>query len=115
VTTRKIYIAGGMTGLPELNRPAFAAAAARLAAAGHQPVNPHDIAPHVHDGDCPSSYAVNVEDGHSAACYLKPCFAALLGCDEVHLLSGWEASEGATREYVLAVWAGIPVTFEGEQ
>lgn len=111
MTARRIYIAGGMTGIPDLNRPAFAAAAKRLAAAGHVPVNPHDVAPHPHDGDCPPSYAVS-DDGHSAACYLRTCFQALLGCDEVHLLAGWESSVGANREFMLAQWSGIPVTYE---
>lgn len=103
----RIYLAGPMTGLPDLHRPAFTAAAAALAAAGHQPVNPHDLAPHRHEGNCPPAYAVN--NGHSAACYLRTCLAVLLTCDEVQLLAGWADSIGATREHSLARWTGIPV------
>lgn len=113
MTARRIYIGGGMTGLPDLNRPAFKAAAARIEAQGHEPVNPHDLDPRPHDGDCPDSYAVS-DDGHSAACYLRPCFQALLGCDELHLLAGWESSVGANREFMVATWSGIPVTYESD-
>lgn len=107
MTRKRIYIAGPVSGRPHLNQPAFAAAAAALRGAGHEPVNPHGIAPHAHDGNCPPSYAVNA--GHSAACYLRTCFAALLACDELYLLEGWPDSLGATREYTVARWAGIPV------
>lgn len=108
MTGRRVYIAGPMTGIPDLNRDAFTAAAERLRAAGYDVVNPHDIPPHHHDGECPQSYATS-DDGHSAACYLRTCFAALLACDHIHLLPGWNRSIGATRELDIACWVGIPV------
>lgn len=37
---RKIYLAGPMSGLPDLNYPAFHAAAAKLRAMGHVVLNP---------------------------------------------------------------------------
>jgi len=111
----RIYIAGPITGRPDLNRAAFAAAATQLRKLGHDVVNPHDIDPHQHDGDCPASYAVAEPGGHGAACYLRPCFVALLGCDEVHMLHGWTASTGACRERQVAGWAGIPVTYEEDE
>jgi len=111
----RIYIAGPITGRPDLNRAAFAAAATQLRKLGHDVVNPHDIPPRQHSGPCPASYAVNVEDGHSAACYLRPCMAALLTCDRVYMLLGWTDSEGACKEHELAGWAGIPVTYEEDE
>lgn len=105
---RRIYIAGPMTGLPNWNRHAFNAAAIDLRTQGHDVVNPAGIAPHAHNGDCPPSYAV-ADDGHSAACYLRNCFAALLTCDEIHLLPGWRHSVGAIRERHVADWVGMPI------
>ena len=49
---RRIYVAGPMTGLPELNYPAFNAAADRLRARGWHVENPAESpAPHV-DAQC---------------------------------------------------------------
>ena len=44
----KIYCAGPMTGLPELNFPAFHAEAARLRAFGYEVINPAEINPDKH-------------------------------------------------------------------
>ena len=41
--TSRLYLAGPMTGLPELNFPAFHAEAARLRALGYEVVNPAEI------------------------------------------------------------------------
>jgi len=103
-----IYLAGPMTSYPDLNRPAFQAAYERLRAAGLDVCNPHGIAPHAHDGDCPRSYAVT--NGHGAACYLRTCLAALLTCDEIYLLPGWETSVGARLEFQVAASVGMRIT-----
>lgn len=42
---RRIYLAGPMTGLPELNFPLFKSEAARLRALGFDVVNPAEISP----------------------------------------------------------------------
>lgn len=39
----KLYIAGPMTGLPDLDFPAFHEAAAKLRAQGHEVINPAEI------------------------------------------------------------------------
>lgn len=102
-----------MTGLPDLNRRAFAEATEALRASGLRAVNPHDIPPHIHDGDCPPSYAVS-DLGHSNACHLRTCLAVLLECDELHLLPGWKASRGANIEHDVAVAVGLRVSFAEE-
>lgn len=99
-----------MTGIADLNRPAFAAATEALRATGLNVVNPHDIAPHIHDGDCPPSYAVS-DLGHSNACHLRTCLAILIACDELYLLPGWETSRGANIEHDVAVAVGLSVSF----
>lgn len=43
MTGLRVYISGPMTGRPNHNKPAFYAAAALLAEAGHIPVNPAEV------------------------------------------------------------------------
>jgi len=109
--TGAVYVAGPMTGYPNLNREAFRSAEHQLRAAGRLVVNPHDVEPHWHDGrDCPPSYAVS-DDGHAAACYLRSALRVMLECAEIHLLPGWEASVGARLELSVAAAVGMRVTF----
>jgi hypothetical protein len=109
--TGVIYVAGPMAGYPDLNREAFRVASLRLAQAGRLVLNPHDVDPHPHPGrDCPRSYAVS-DDGHAAACYLRSALRSMLGCDEIHLLPGWEASVGARLELSVAAAVGMRVSF----
>lgn len=42
---KRIYLSGPMTGLPELNFPAFAAMTANLRADGHTVTNPAELYP----------------------------------------------------------------------
>lgn len=109
---RAVYVAGPMAGYDDLNRPAFRAATLAIRETGALAVNPHDVEPHWHRGDCPRSYATN-PDGHAAACYLKSALRAMLGCSEIHLLPGWEASVGARLELSVAAAVGMRVTFAG--
>lgn len=85
---RRIYIAGPMTGYPESNYPAFAAAEADLRAAGYDPVSPH----HNGDGDTSRSWTW----------YMRQALTQLVTCDAVALLPGWEMSRGAGVEHFVA-------------
>lgn len=91
---KRIYIAGPMTGLPELNFPAFHAAAAALRAQGHHVENPAEInaGPKAQWLDC-----------------MRMDIARLVTCDAVYLLPGWEKSRGAKVEHRLAVGLGLQV------
>lgn len=103
--SRRVYVSGPVTGYPD----AFRRAADNLARAGHVPVVPLDVQPDTHDGDCPRSYS----DGpkHSSACHLRADVRALLDCDEIHMLPGWEASVGARLELQVATAVGMTVSF----
>ncbi|MDF3821990.1 DUF4406 domain-containing protein [Leptospira sp. 96542] len=90
----KLYIAGPMTGLPDLNFPAFHAQAARLRAQGHEVVNPAELNP---DPAMPW-----------AECMLRD-LAALTRCDGVVLLPGWDQSPGAQIERLWAQRLGLSV------
>jgi nucleoside 2-deoxyribosyltransferase len=93
---KKIYIAGPMTGLPDLNFQAFHGEAAWLRAMGKEVVNPAEInpAPTKKWEDC-----------------MRADIAQLVTCDGIHLLEGWEKSRGATLEHHIASSLGMAVTF----
>lgn len=90
----RIYISGPMSGLPALNFPAFHAEAARLRAMGHDVVNPAEI---------------NVPHPGTWQAAMRADIAALVTCDSILLLPGWEASRGATLELHIAQQLGMEV------
>ncbi|HAF2130366.1 TPA: DUF4406 domain-containing protein [Salmonella enterica] len=81
-----IYIAGPMTGKPNFNRKKFTETATTLWAAGHTVLNP-----------------AMLPDGLTYEHYMDISLAMLRGADTIYLLDGWEHSEGAKREFNLAV------------
>lgn len=87
----RIYIAGPMTGIAELNRQAFERAANQLRAMGHDPVIPGDL----HPPDTPYNKA------------LRNAIRALLECDSYTLLDGWGNSHGARLENQIAIALGM--------
>lgn len=90
----KIYIAGPMTGLPNLNFPAFHAEAARLRALGYEVVNPAEI---------------NADPSAGWLECMRADIRELVTCDGVALLPGWEKSRGATLEHYIARALGLAV------
>lgn len=91
----RLYVSGKMTGLPFLNYPAFIAAGLQLTGAGFDVVNPATLDHSRHDQQWASFMRVDIK--------------ALMDCDGVALLPGWENSKGATVERDLAVALGIDV------
>lgn len=85
--TQTVYLSGPMTGLPELNFPAFNAAATVLRNSGWRVVNPAELNP---DPATPW-----------AAC-MRSDIKALCDCDVLALLPGWEKSKGAHLELQIA-------------
>lgn len=94
----KCYIAGPMTGYPELNYPKFAEVSARLRAMGFDVVSPAELNPIT----TPYREAM-VND-----------ILALVHCDHIVMLDGWENSKGASLEHHIALVLGI-VRIELEQ
>lgn len=90
-----IYIAGPMTGYPQHNYPAFEAAAGDLRALGFRVVSPHEL----HDDDM----------GRPFDWYLRRDLKALVECDAIALLPGWQDSRGASLEHHVAVALGLQV------
>ena len=91
----RLYIAGRpMTGLPNLNYPAFAAASVQLLAAGYAVESPTE------GGQV---------DGWTWADYMRRGLGQLLTCDGVAMLPGWGGSRGACIEAELAGELDMPV------
>ncbi|UZV40248.1 hypothetical protein Acica_43 [Acidovorax phage Acica] len=90
----RIYVAGPMTGLPELNFPAFHAAAAALRAEGHHVENPAEI---------------NADPTAQWLDCMRMDIARLVTCDAVYMLPGWQNSRGALVEHTLATGLGLQV------
>ncbi|MFC3338167.1 DUF4406 domain-containing protein [Paracandidimonas soli] len=90
----KIYIAGPMTGIPDLNFPAFHATAASLRAAGHTVINPAEL---------------NTDPNASWHECMKIDIQALVTCDSICLLPNWTISRGARLEFHIASQLGMQV------
>jgi hypothetical protein len=89
-----IYISGPITGLPDLNRPAFNTAARALRAAGFVVVNPIDN---------------GLPDSATWAQHLRADIRLLMNCNAVATLPGHMASKGARLELHNARALGMPV------
>ena len=89
-----IYLAGPMSGLPNFNHDAFNAAARALRATGAQVCNP-------------------AENGLPANApweqHMRRDLRAMLLCDLIVLLPGWENSRGANLEVQIARALGIKI------
>lgn len=114
----KVYIAGPIAGYPSGNTEAFQKAADYQRSLGNYPVNPHDVLPHEHPGrNCPAGpKAGGMADGspseHTAPCFMRTDMKALLACDAVYMLNGWEQSSGARTEFEVARAAGLWLTYQ---
>ncbi len=91
---KRIYIAGPMTGLPELNFPAFHAETAKLRARGFDVINPAEINP---------DHTMSWHD------CMRRDIAELVKCDAIRLLPGWEKSSGARLEEHIAMQLGMKI------
>lgn len=93
-----IYISGPMSGLPGLNFPAFHRAAKYLRSKGYEVVNPADF---------------GQQHGLEWSDYMRKDIAALVDCDEIYLLAGWQQSKGASLEVHIAHTLGMRLVLEG--
>lgn len=92
---KHVYISGPMTGLPDLNFPAFHAAAKALRAMGMQVTNPAEL---------------NTGTNAQWEDCMRVDVKALCDCTGLVLLPGWENSRGAFVELFLARQFAMPVT-----
>jgi hypothetical protein len=84
----KVYLSGKITGLPESRaRAQFRKAQLKMLQIGFEVVNPLTIE-HNHDKTWES--------------YMRTDIAAMMQCDAIYMLPGWDISRGAKLEYNLA-------------
>lgn len=95
----KIYISGPITGKPNKNKEAFYEASERLKELHHEPLNPFDLD---YEGFNPTEDWVT---------FLKRDLKALIDCDAICLLSGWEESKGACLEVEVAKQLSLPIYY----
>ena len=98
----RAYIAGPMRGYERYNFPAFDAAKDRLIMRGWEPVSPADLDREVgitgYSTDLPADFIYGA---------LRRDFAAIVTCDAIVFLPGWEASSGAKAERYVGEQIGL--------
>lgn len=100
---KTIYIAGPMRGMPDMNKPAFAAAEEWLKAQGWQPINPARF-----------DYVFGLNPtGKLLDAVCNAELAAIQHLDAIYLLRGWERSVGARAELAVALAHGKQILMEG--
>lgn len=90
----RVYVAGPMTGIADFNYPAFSAVADQLRALGYEVENPADH---------------GIVEGAQWADYMAYDLTRLGLCGVIALLPGWEKSQGAKLEVLIAERLGITV------
>jgi hypothetical protein len=94
------YISGPMTGLPDFNRPAFNNAADYLRSQGLNVWNPAE--------EFDSNYL------YPRKVYMRRDIEALLKCESIVMLNGWEKSSGARLELEIARELEMNVFYLGD-
>jgi len=109
---RVLYLAGPMRGIAFYNFPMFDRVAAALRDVGYEVINPADedrrednFDPTLEPKFANPAYCV-VQPGMDFSKIIRRCFEAVMRCDEIVLLPGWENSVGAIAELFIAVWSG---------
>lgn len=115
----RVYLAGPMSGLPELNADGFRKAARYAKDQGWTVYNPHDTKPS-HPGEACVTQAVTdliTHRGlsHTYTCWLAASMAEIPRCDALLMLPGWERSRGALIEWDHAVKRGMVIYYLPEE
>ena len=99
--TIKVYVAGPITGYPDGNAPAFAAAAAWAREQGYETISPIEM-------DTPEELAETLADHYGKIYWerLAEDLKVVAVVDALILLPKWSDSKGARIEAFIAVQAG---------
>ena len=93
----KLYVSGPMSGIENNNFGAFNAAARKLRDLGHIVVNPAEF---------------DLDPEYCWSDYLRQDIKAMLDCDGIYLLRGWEKSQGSNLEQHIAHRLDMLIVFE---
>lgn len=102
----KIYVSGGMSGIPYNNWPLFNEVTALLRAKGYEVFNPAEK--DFLEGITPDEFGTPLPEDQYLA-IIEADLKELRECDTVVVLPGWEKSRGAKIEVDLAWDLGYPV------
>lgn len=102
---KTLYIAGPIANTTDFVAR-FKAARLEVAQLGYQPVCPIEL----NDVDENSRQ----EDAENRRAYLVKDIAALIHCDGIYLLTGWENSRGARLEKLIADGLGLTILFQDD-
>lgn len=105
----KIYISGPMTGIENLNADAFFNMERSIIANGETPVNPHRISRELQEAGV---ITPGMAEKEMYNLYLRADIEALMKCDVIIMLEGWQESKGAIIEFSVARMVGIDVRYE---
>jgi Domain of unknown function (DUF4406) len=100
---KRIYIAGPIRGIPELNFPEFYRIEALWHARGWDVVNPAQM--DKEHGFVPTKKQLRFED-LSIEQAMQRDLPAVASCDAIALMNGWERSQGANIELKHAIELG---------
>jgi hypothetical protein len=89
----KVYISGAMTGIKNLNKPAFKRAEEMLTKKGYEVVNPHELG----------------LEGKSWEDAMRVDISKMLECEMVAVLPNWKNSLGTQMELLIAEKVGMPI------
>lgn len=103
----RVYVAGPMSGIPDLNFPAFHAAAADYRKRGCFVINPAEINCDTCEGMTQDEYRE-----HWMKC-MRADITALVSCEMIVMLDGWTASRGASLEHHIAKELNFTVVHPG--
>lgn len=109
----RLYIAGPMRGYPEFNFPAFHRMEAKLRLMGYEVVSPASMDLKL-DPETTTPEGMKRAEKLGLRYYMKRDMAALLECDGIVLLDGWEQSVGATLEAHAAQACGLKLFIMGK-
>lgn len=108
----RLYIIGPVTGIEDDNRPAFEDARTELRDAGYYVNIPHDFVPAGTSWEAAMRRSIRFlvatregfveQDGKLVRVKDAPCY------DGVAMLEGWDSSQGAMVERIVAESCGIP-------
>lgn len=91
----KIYLSGRIKDYPTY-LVHFTRASVYLRRRGHIVVNPCELG----------------GEGMTYEEYMKCDIQAMLDCDTIYMLDGWEKSAGARCEHLVAIFCGLFITYE---
>ncbi|QEM40881.1 MAG: hypothetical protein [Phage AS32] len=108
----KVYLSGPITGLSqEQYYELFQIGANQVRELECEPVNPLEVEP---CADPACGQGQKKDDGtqlHAWACYLRYDIIAMLNCEAILMLPGWQKSRGANFERDVAIKCGLQVWY----